>query len=1080
MRVQFVFARVAAVGICLASMLWVGAQEAGADQATDDYNFAAWLYNDGKYGLAAESYQAFLDSYAGHTKAGEARFGLAQSLFHLQKFAEAATQYEKLCAGPADFSQMPEVLFQFAQSRAALERFDLAEKTFAELSERYPEHYLADWALARRAACLLSTAKTTQAETLLDTFLARYAPGDQLPKKVAATRDMLAKLKEADIDADDAFLGLIERSVFHRAVVSFNAEKYGDAQTAFESFLTRYPKSDLADEAAFRLAQALYQQEQFGTAAERYRAVGDGKSDFAAPSAFERGLALYKAGDLKGASGAFADMAARFSEHEKAGTALLYAGTFLYEAGDYRGAVERLRPIAGSESPSAVEAAYWLGMGLLKEGKPAEAEQVLFEALERFAKSDRRGDMLLGLADARLAQDKAEPAAEAFARYARDFHAEPQAAGALYAAAVALHRAEKYAEADGLCDELLKTFSRDVKAPQALFLSGENRFLQKQYDAAEKRYLDFLARKDTSAEPVARAHFRLAWIHRYAARFDKAIEALSAMDRDAAGEQVAAEADYLHGVCLFETGAYGEVDAAFDAYLKGADTSRFGDDALLKLAVGRLRDGRLKEAAQTFERLLKDYAGSEIAAQARYQLAECYYDLKDYAKAVRGYRAVLSDDKAADLRPYAMFGIAQSHYDQQEWAAAAQAFGELADADSDSALAPQALLGKGRSHMQEHKWSDAALALRALLDAHAGDELARPAAVMLGTCLQEQGKWDEAASVFGKIVTDYPRGDDMARLYYELAWSRREANKEPEALQAFEELVRQYPKAPLAADAYFHLAEARYLDPIRGEDPKDRTARLDAARELYEKVLAVTQNGRLADKAYYRIGWCLSLTAQHERAAQMFDKVADEFPKSDLAADALFQSAQAHALGGSREKAIERYSSLVESTRHKDFENIPEVYVGLGDCLAGLNRTEDAIRYLTVVTTRFPDRPAAAQAFFLKGKALYEQQKYAEALDNFQNATRRTKAEEGAKAQFYIGQVYQAQSQLHEALKAYLRVMAIHSRHREWAAAASYESGKCYEALEQWNEAREAYDRVLGDYKDTQWAEPATARRRDL
>src|ERR1039458_5397644 len=45
-------------------------------KAIDDYNFAAWLYNSGKYAMAAESYQNFLKNYADHEKAPDARFGI--------------------------------------------------------------------------------------------------------------------------------------------------------------------------------------------------------------------------------------------------------------------------------------------------------------------------------------------------------------------------------------------------------------------------------------------------------------------------------------------------------------------------------------------------------------------------------------------------------------------------------------------------------------------------------------------------------------------------------------------------------------------------------------------------------------------------------------------------------------------------------------------------------------------------------------------------------------------------------------------------------------------------------------------
>ena len=116
----------------------------GDAKAIDDYNFAAWLYNTGKYGLATESYQNFLKNYPGHAKEPDAHFGLAQSLFHQNQYAEAAQQYEKLRSSAADFPQMPEVLFQLAQSRLALNQCAIGTsasdrpRTFLRRSCRLP------------------------------------------------------------------------------------------------------------------------------------------------------------------------------------------------------------------------------------------------------------------------------------------------------------------------------------------------------------------------------------------------------------------------------------------------------------------------------------------------------------------------------------------------------------------------------------------------------------------------------------------------------------------------------------------------------------------------------------------------------------------------------------------------------------------------------------------------------------------------------------------------------------------------------------------------------------------------------
>ena len=1064
--------------VLLAALPVIG-QVDGDDQAVDDYNFAAWLYNSSKYQLAVDAYGKFLQDHSGHKREMDARFGLAQSLFHSNNFKKAAKQYEVLRDKHRDFSQMSEVLFQLAQTRVALDQFSDAESLFGELHDRYGEHYLADWAVARRAACLISLEKFAEAEALLKSFLEEYATANKLVEKTPATQKMFKRLDEAGIKARDAFLSLVERSIFYYGMAQFNQKKFSDAQKSFEKFRSCYPDSKLDEEANFRLAQSLYRQNSLVKAAAAYEPVAAGNGEFAAVAGFERGLSLYKAGELKPASAAFAEMAARFPNDPQASRAILYSGTFLFEVGDFTGAISRLKPLVDEGRDLSDEATYWTGMSLLKAGNAAKAETAFDNAMKRFAESPLVGDMQLGLADACLAQDKFDAAASTFRAFAEKMPKSEQAPQATYSACVALHRTDKHAPSDELCGEFLKKFPQHELVPQAIFLSGENRFLLKNYDPAKARYLEFLKTKDAAADRVARARFRLAWIHRHAGQYDKALAELKQMNAAEAGKTVAEEARYLEGVCLFESGKYREAVRALDAYLKAEDHSRFGDDALLKLAVSQAKDNK-KDAVRSFERFIRDYAASELLSHARYQLAECLYDLKQYAVAADRYREVSEDKSAVSLAPYALFGLGLCHYDQQKWADAEAAFGKVSREFKDAGIVPQALHRQGRSLMKMRKWADAERVMGALLSSAPSTKLSRSARIAIGSCLQEQKKWSDAATAFRRAVNEYPEGKNQARVLYEIAWSWREAAQEAESVAAFTELATKFPGNPLAADANFYIAEAAYRElqhePSGKEARERRAARLDNARKRYEKVLELSKDSRLADKAHYRIGWCYWLTENYPESAAAFDKLIRTSPKSELLADTVFQAAQSYARTGETRKAIARFERLINKPEFSDFKYLPDAYVGLSDCEMILNRPEKALKHLAVFSTDYTDHDAAARAHFIMAKARFDLTNYDAAIASFREVTKRTKSELAAEAQFYIGQVLQTQDDFSGAIVAYLRVQALYADHLEWVAGAIFESAKCSEELGNVEEARKAFEEVVQQHKGTKWARLAAER----
>ncbi|MDK1032443.1 MAG: tetratricopeptide repeat protein, partial [Planctomycetia bacterium] len=592
------------------------------------------------------------------------------------------------------------------------------------------------------------------------------------------------------------------------------------------------------------------------------------------------------------------------------------------------GALVHPRSLAAQKKTPADQATYWVGMSLLRLKKYAEAETTFVAGVANYKDSPRAPDMQLGLADALMAQKKYVAAAEAFKAYALKWKKSEQAPRALYFACVAYHNSgDKYAESDTTCAEFLKTFPNDSRVPLVLFLSGENRFLQEKHNEAATRYNEFLKVKDAPKDRVPRAHFRLAWIHYFGKKYDAAVAEIAKIDAAAAGEVITSESNYLKGVCLFELEKYAESVAAMAAYMKAKDTSRYGEDALLKMGVSQVKTDKRADAAKTFELLISKFSKSKLLVQARYRLGECYQELKQYPKAIENYKKVGAVKPPDELSSFALFGVGQCYYEQQKWAESAAAFGVMAKAFPKTDLAPQALYHQGRSLQKLKKWPEAQQAFSALVAGYAKDKLARGAQVAVGICLQEQKKWGEAAAAYKKVIDDWPEKDDQVRIYYELAWSLRTAGKESEALAVFKIIAEKYPTHQLAADANFHLGEERYkwtppkpkdpkAKPVK-EDPKARVKRYDIARGFYEKALIADKKKSIIDKAYYRIGWCHWFNKKFKEAGGAFDKLLKEAPNSNLVPDALFQGGQSYARAKQPALAIDRLTLLVGNQKYQ-------------------------------------------------------------------------------------------------------------------------------------------------------------------
>ncbi|MBE3135186.1 MAG: tetratricopeptide repeat protein, partial [Acidobacteria bacterium] len=812
-----------------------GAAESTGDKAADDYNMGVWLYGSKKYELAADEFRSFLQKHPDHEKVPDARLGMARALLHAGKNDEAIAALSELRQKHPKFERMPEALFHLGQALTASGKTKEAAAVYQEIAANYGDHYLADWARARRGEALVMLNEYDEAEKTLAPLVERFLTGKDADKRLKEERDRLQKQAPGVAAGFDA---LLERAHLNLGLARFGAGRFDPARQTFEEFLALAPKSALADTARFHLAQSLYKAGQFDRAADVYKEIAKGKGDVAADAAFERALALYQAKKHKEAAEAFADCAKRFPQAPRAAKARLYAGTCLYLTKDYRAAIERLK--GEDQDP---EALYWLAMAYLRENKSAEA-RAAFEKVLAAGDGPRAADALLGKADALLAEGKNDEAAQAYQQFAGRFGQHEDLPRALYAAAASLHRAGKYEPSDQFCGQFLEKNPQHDLAAQVLFISGENRFLLKKYPEAAARYKALVeTRADSSDVPAAR--FRLAWIRYFEKDCDGALAALAGLDSAKADPDVAAEAEYLRGNCLLEKKDNPAAAEAFGKYLGFKDAKRYRDDALLKSAMALDRAGQRAEAVARLNQFMSQQAESPLRPDAEYMLADALAAEKKYDQASAHYKAVAEKSPDHRLAPYALYGLGTCLTEKGATDEAVAAFGRLAEKHPQSDLAPQALYQKAVATAKAGKFAEARAAYKAMVDGYPNHELAPAAMLGLGLALEKEKKYDEAAVAFRRLIDATKDDKTREQAAYELAWSLQEAGKDKEAADAYAALARDFPNSPLSADAFFHLAEVPYRD-----------KKYDEAVALYEKSLAASKDDRLKDKILYRLGWC--------------------------------------------------------------------------------------------------------------------------------------------------------------------------------------------------------------------------------
>lgn len=175
-------------------------------QAEADLEVAHSYFNEENYSTAATSYEDFIKTYPGRPEVPDAIFQLGMCYANqmpstpqrdtrptskaLDTFTRLTLEYPSYAKtkevqdwiGKAR-SQLASRLFEIGRFYEKQEKYESAAKRYGELANEYPDHPLAEEAMARRIRTLRMAGKKDLADPLATDFLNRY-PNSQFKSSV--------------------------------------------------------------------------------------------------------------------------------------------------------------------------------------------------------------------------------------------------------------------------------------------------------------------------------------------------------------------------------------------------------------------------------------------------------------------------------------------------------------------------------------------------------------------------------------------------------------------------------------------------------------------------------------------------------------------------------------------------------------------------------------------------------------------------------------------------------------------------------------------------------------------------------
>ena len=480
------------------------------------------------------------------------------------------------------------------------------------------------------------------------------------------------------------------------------------------------------------------------------------------------------------------------------------------------------------------------------------------------------------------------------------------------------------------------------------------------------------------------------------------------------------------------------------------------ETALWEAAGEAYAAGTDKSAAmQQYRLFVQSYKGSEKSSQAQFMLAECYFAVDDYERALNEYERVKSYKGVDDfLRASVLLRTGECHYNMGDFEVAIDTYNRLIKKYDDTFLLAEGLYEIGLAYIVDGNWYKLRQVYTELLERRPGYKELPQVKFALGLFAYQEKRYEEAVGYFERVDSD--RG-----LYY-LGRCLEDTGQYILAIQRYKQVLRQHPESPLADDVAFSIAEAFYRSgqntvavrsyrsfiesyPESSFVPNARykmacvtfrESRYDESIRQLEEIVLLFPEEMICAYAQYLIGDCYMLLDRSAEAIFAYTDVIKRFGESQAASAALHKIVYAYTQEGNYGQAIIMAHEFYD--RFSGDPLAPRVRVLQGYSHFQLDEYRAAIMAFQNVVDKHVNTDVAERALFLSTLAYFQTGELDRVLTNYNYIASKllpTPSYWRARTYYYLGEAYYAQGLYRQSTGMYRLVLTGYPRSNVAAAS---------------------------------------------
>ncbi len=880
-----------------------------------------------------------------------------------------------------------------------------------------------------------------------------YLQNEQYKEAIGAFEEAL---KDAELEVREEALINLSWCLLNQARADEQGSpeqktKYRAARRYLTDFLKAYADSDFADQAVFNLGEVEYGQGNKKQAVTYYRKLLDTDrfkdSSLRTDAIYALAVTSEELGDNRAATENYRRFIDENEGHRLIDEVSLRLADLLLVDGKPDEAEKILAPIAGSGS-MADYTLLRLGYAQSEQGNHQAADRSFQRLLSEHPESKHIPNAAIALGQSLYRAGKLE---EAVTQFSKALAAKDErAADAAHWMAIALIRQGRADDARKHVEDAL-AWARDNVVLQMDYADALYA-LPEQLQKARAAY-ELIARDHEDSDLAPRASYNAAFAALQMRDFDKAREwsewFLTRFPQDPLRNDVA----YVAAEALLQEGEHAAAAKAYRTLREAAPTHETFDLWTLRLAMAEYLDGKYATASKLIDGALTKFtlpdqkaealfiSGASLLYQSQVDqaiqrltashdasdswgasdevlllLAEAYQRKQDDGLAKQTLEKLLAKYPQTRLKTQVEYKLGQLSAALKEYDEAIARYQKIAQ--QPGSLSAFANYGIAWCYMQQEKYQPALEQLTALLDAGSAGSVTSEALLARGVCERKLGKTDSAIESLKQFLDTKPSGQSLGNGLYELGLAYTDQRKLDEANSQFQRLLNDVPNYPSL------------------------------------------------DRVLYELAWNFEEATDRQKSVRYFERLLKTFADSEFAPEAAYMVAQDSYSKGEFADAAQKYADVIAAT--DDPALVEKSLYKLGWSMFELKDYQGAREYFEQQLSKRPDGPLAVDGLFMSAECAFKQERFADALPQYQRARQTLEADpqSSAASDQVRALVYLHGAQcLREAgdwkqCEKWLQVIYDHHRESPYLAAAQYEMGFCLQQQKKNDRALEEYEKA--------------------